>query len=164
MENVVNSELLRWIVLLPLLGAAATALTGRYLPRALTGALACATVGASFVLGLTAFLELRALAGQPGGETAVLADHFYRWLSVGGLEAHVSFVFDRLSSVMILVVSGVSFVIHVYSLGYMAHEKGYWRYFSYLNLFVFFMLLLVSADNLVLMFVGWEGGASAATC
>ncbi|HLA39655.1 MAG TPA: NADH-quinone oxidoreductase subunit L, partial [Candidatus Glassbacteria bacterium] len=97
------------------------------------------------------------LSGHGAEAVPFLADTLYRWMAVGGLEVNVSFMMDRLSSVMILVVSGVSGLIHIYSMGYMAHDKGYWRYFSYLNLFVFFMLLLVAADNIVLMFVGWEG-------
>ncbi|HUU29819.1 MAG TPA: NADH-quinone oxidoreductase subunit L [archaeon] len=152
-----ESEFLRWIVLFPLLGAAVIALLGNRIPRSLVGVLASGTVGASFLLGLAGFLKLKAFIGQGGSETAFLTDTLYRWMAVGRLSVDVSFVLDRLSSVMVLVVAGVSFVIHVYSIGYMAGDKSYWRYFSYLNLFVFFMLLLVSADNIVLMFVGWEG-------
>jgi len=152
-----NYQLLRWIVLAPLAGSAAIALFGHRLPRRLTGILACSAVGISFLIGVAGFVKLKALSGQPGRETAFLADTLYRWISVGSLKVDAAFVLDRLSAVMVLVVSGVSFLIHVYSIGYMAHDKSYWRYFSYLNLFVFFMLLLVSADNIGLMFVGWEG-------
>ncbi len=152
-----NYQLLRWIVLAPLAGSAAIALFGSRLPRRLIGPLACGAVGVSFVIGVAGFVKLKALYGQGGQEDAFLADTLYRWISVGGLTADAAFVLDRLSAVMVLVVSGVSFVIHVYSIGYMAHDKSNWRYFSYLNLFVFFMLLLVSADNIGLMFVGWEG-------
>jgi NADH-quinone oxidoreductase subunit L len=152
-----NYQLLRWIVLAPLAGSAAIALFGSRLPRRLIGPLACGAVGVSFVIGVAGFVKLKALYSQGGQEDAFLADTLYRWISVGGLTADAAFVLDRLSAVMVLVVSGVSFVIHVYSIGYMAHDKSNWRYFSYLNLFVFFMLLLVSADNIGLMFVGWEG-------
>ncbi len=152
-----NYQLLRWIVLAPLAGSAAIALFGSRLPRRLIGPLACGAVGVSFVIGVAGFVKLKALYSQGGQEEAFLADTLYRWISVGGLTADAAFVLDRLSAVMVLVVSGVSFVIHVYSIGYMAHDKSNWRYFSYLNLFVFFMLLLVSADNIGLMFVGWEG-------
>jgi len=152
-----NYPLLRWIVLAPLAGSAAIALFGSRLPRRLIGPLACSAVGVSFLIGVAGFLKLKTLSGHGGRETALLVDTLYRWISVGGLRADAAFVLDRLSAVMVLVVSGVSFVIHVYSIGYMAGDKSYWRYFSYLNLFVFFMLLLVSADNIGLMFVGWEG-------
>jgi len=152
MEAVQTYEFLRWIVLSPLIGSAAVALFGRRLPRAASGVLACAAVGVSFLLGLAAFARLAALP-----EGAVLSDNFFRWISVGALRADIAFTFDRLSAVMVLVVAGVSTVIHVYSLGYMAHDKSWWRYFSYLNLFVFFMLTLVLGDSLPVMFVGWEG-------
>jgi NADH-quinone oxidoreductase subunit L len=79
-------------------------------------------------------------------------------------QADWGFLLDPLSAVMILVVTGVGFVIHVYSVGYMAHDGGYYRYFGYLNLFVFFMLMLVLANNYALMFVGWEGVGCAVTC
>ena len=75
-----------------------------------------------------------------------------------------SFSLDRLSAMMAVTVSGISFLIHVYSMGYMGHDKSFRRYFTYLNLFVFFMLVLVLADNLVLMFVGWKASGSAPTC
>ena len=153
----VQYDFLRWIVLSPLISCCVIALLGRKLPRVVTGTLASASVGLSFVFGLLGFLQLKSLSGHGEGEAVFLADSLYRWISVGGLTADVAFMLDRLSAVMVLVVAGVSCIIHVYSMGYMAHDKSYWRYFSYLNLFVFFMLLLVSADNLVLMFVGWEG-------
>ena len=79
------------------------------------------------------------------------------WINVGGLHVDFSFVLDQLSLVMLLVVTGVGFLIHIYSVGYMADEDGYARFFSYLNLFLFFMTILVLAGNVLLMFVGWEG-------
>ena len=95
------------------------------------------------------------LAGQPfhmaGGGMATFA-------------ADWGFLLDPLSSVMILVVTGVGFLIHVYSIGYMAHDGGYYRFFGYLNLFVFFMLMLVLANNYALLFVGWKAWGCAATC
>src|SRR5204863_2311060 len=78
---------------------------------------------------------------------------FYQWMP--GIP--VQFLFDDLSAGMILIITGIGFLIHVYSIGYMAGEDGFWRYFACLNLFVFFMLLLVMASNLVLLFAGWEG-------
>ncbi len=154
----VQYDILRWIVLSPLLGAVVISLLGRTLPRKLTGTIASAAVGVSFFIGLAAFIKLKGLAGHGHGEQAAfLSDTLYRWLAVGGLSVDVAFAFDRLSAVMVLVVAGVSALIHIYSMGYMAHDKSYWRYFAYLNLFVFFMLVLVLADNAVVMFVGWEG-------
>lgn len=154
----VQYDMLRWIVLSPLMGSALVALLGRRLPRKAIGTLASAAVGVSFFIGLAAFLKLKGMGGHGHGEEAAfLTDTLYRWMAVGGLNVDIAFAFDRLSALMVLVVAGVSALIHVYSMGYMAHDKSYWRYFSYLNLFVFFMLLLVSADNMVVMFVGWEG-------
>src|SRR5262249_48521971 len=79
------------------------------------------------------------------------------WIWTSGFSASFGFQLDQLSMVMVLVVTGVGFLIHIYSVGYMAHEGGYYRFFSYLSLFMFFMLTLVLADNYLLMFVGWEG-------
>ncbi len=79
------------------------------------------------------------------------------WINAGTLHVDFSFVLDQLSLVMLLVITGVGFLIHVYSVGYMHDEEGYWRYFAYLNLFLFFMTVLVLAGNALLMFVGWEG-------
>jgi NADH-quinone oxidoreductase subunit L len=79
------------------------------------------------------------------------------WLAAGSLHIDFTFVLDQLSLIMLLVITGVGFLIHIYSVGYMSHERGYWRYFAYLNLFLFFMTVLVLAGNALLMFVGWEG-------
>ena len=148
---------LRWIVLFPLLGSALIAAFGRKLPRTAVGLVACGAVGASFVTGLVGYARLAALADHGHGKLALLSDHLYTWIALGKLEVGVSFILDPLSSAMVLMVAGVSLLIHIYSIGYMAHDKSYWRYFSYLNLFVFFMLLLTTADSLPLMFIGWEG-------
>ena len=93
--------------------------------------------------------------GQPAGTTVV--ENHGTWLFAGSFSANYGFYLDQLSLVMLLVVTGVGFLIHVYSVGYMADEGGYYRFFSYLNLFMFFMLTLVLANNYLLMFVGWEG-------
>ena len=154
----VQFDILRWIVLSPLVGAIVISLLGRRLPRKVIGTIGSLAVGISFVIGLAAFFKLKALTGHGHAEQApFLTDTLYRWLAVGGLKVDVAFAFDSLSAVMVLVVSGVSTLIHIYSMGYMADDKSYWRYFTYLNLFVFFMLVLVAADNAVVMFVGWEG-------
>jgi NADH-quinone oxidoreductase subunit L len=81
----------------------------------------------------------------------------------GDFSAHYGLTVDRLTAALLMVVTGIGFLIHLYSTEYMEHDAGYWRFFAYLNLFVAMMLTLVMADNLVLLFVGWEGVASAAT-
>ncbi len=143
---------LRWIPLLPLFGVAVHVFFGRRLGRNAVGAIACAVVGGSFLVALQAFAELRA-----AGEGAVLLDRAYEWISAGSFSVSATLSFDALSAVMCMVVSGVGFLIHVYSTGYMGHDPDYARYFAYLNLFTAALLVLVLADSLPLMFVGWEG-------
>jgi len=150
---VTETALLRWIVLTPLLGAAVNGLLNRRLPRQVAGLLGCATVGVSFLLSVRAVMMLAALPA----DGRVITDTVGRWLSFGNLHLDIGYMLDPLSAVMILVVSGVGFLIHVYSLGYMAHDEGFQRFFTYLNLFIFAMLTLVLGENLVLLFVGWEG-------
>ncbi|MBM3319909.1 MAG: NADH-quinone oxidoreductase subunit L [Candidatus Eisenbacteria bacterium] len=144
---------LLWIVLLPLLGAAWNGFFGkkiqmRFGERAIA-AVGCLTVAASFLLSLRAVLAL-----PPGGAAA---DRVYLWFGAGDLHVPFSLLLDPLSAVMALVVTGVSALIHLYSIGYMRGDRGFYRYFSFLNLFVFAMLLLVLGDNILLLFVGWEG-------
>jgi NADH-quinone oxidoreductase subunit L len=126
---------------------------GPKLPRAWVSLQACLAVLASLVLSLVSFLGLlnTPQAGLP------LVKTLFQWISVGRFSAALSFHFDPLTAVMTLVVTAVGFLIHVYSVGYMARDRGYSRYFALLNLFTFAMLLLVMASNMVLMFVGWEG-------
>jgi NADH-quinone oxidoreductase subunit L len=141
------------IPLLPLLGAAVNGLLGRFLPKAWLYAVALLVVLLSFCIGLFAWFEVARLSG----ESAQLRQIVYTWFSVGNLRVDLGLTLDRLSGTMVLVVTGVGFLIHLYSVGYMDEDPAYWRYFAYLNLFVSMMLLLVLADNLVAMFVGWEG-------
>ena len=96
------------------------------------------------------------LAGQASGARG-LDKTLTSWIASGSFSASISFRMDPLSAVMAIVVTGVGFLIHVYSAGYMSDDKGYARYFAFLNLFTFFMLVLVLASDIVLMFVGWEG-------
>ncbi len=143
-----------WLIpLLPLLGFLINGLGLKWMPRKLAGYLACTVVGAAFVVAAGAFLGLKSL---PVDERTVVKVLF-PWISAGSFHVNVAFQWDQLSAVMALVVTGVGFLIHVYSLGYMAHDPGYKRYFTYLNLFTFAMLTLVLADNFLLLFVGWEG-------
>src|SRR5678816_1544322 len=111
--------------------------------------MACAAVGASFAIALYLFWQFPA--------DGVLRDPVYTWIESGLFKVNIAFQVDALTAVMLLIVTGIGFLIHIYSLGYMAHDEGFARFFIYLNLFIFFMLLLVMADNLLLLFVGWEG-------
>ena len=113
----------------------------------------CGAIGLSFLTSIAILFELLAL---PEGERVVQKIAF-TWILSGNFHINISFLLDPLSSVMIAVVSGVGFFIHLYSTGYMAHDRGYARYFSYLNLFTFFMLTLVLSNNFLLLYLGWEG-------
>ena len=112
---------------------------------------AVAAIGASFAFSLAAFLVLR------GSSATALVSGAWQWIDAGSVQIDVAMVVDRLSSVMILVITGVGFLIHVYSLGYMKKDPGFAKFFAYLNLFVAMMLVLVLSSNLLGLFVGWEG-------
>ena len=150
-----NGLLHLWLIpALPLAGFLINGLVGRRLPKALVTTVALLTpLGAFAVVLGNAF---GTFGGAPAA-TLPLVETFGSWLNVGTLHIDFSFVLDQLSLVMLLVVTGVGFLIHIYSVGYMAHDEGYARYFSYLNLFLFFMTTLVLAGNALVMFVGWEG-------
>jgi NADH-quinone oxidoreductase subunit L len=141
-----------WIIpLLPLLGSAINGLLGSKWTNTIVNSVALGATGLSFVLALEAVREFFA-----GGQ-ALVHKHYFDWISAGSFTAGFDLQMDQLTVVMLLVVTGVGFLIHIYSTGYMAHEGGYYRFFSYLNLFMFFMLILVLAANYALLFVGWEG-------
>jgi len=160
-NEAVQSDLLRWIVALPLIGAlihgAWLALVRRPFSKGLVVAISCGAVIASFLLSCVALVDL---GGRPEGER-LLVDSLYTWIGSGSFGAEAAFLLDPLSAAMILVVTGVGSLIHVYSIGYMnddhREDGGFQRFFCYLNLFTFSMLMLVLSDNLVLMFLGWEG-------
>jgi NADH-quinone oxidoreductase subunit L len=145
---VVETTLLRWIVLLPALGVLFHVFLGRRARGAVT-LIGPGLVAAAFGIAVLAFLRL-----PPEG---ALRDHLYTWIVAGPFRAEAALRFDALSAVMTLVITGVGFLIHVYSVGYMHGDKSVPRYFAYLNLFTTSMLILVLADNLLLLFVGWEG-------
>ncbi|MEE8312050.1 MAG: NADH-quinone oxidoreductase subunit L [Candidatus Binatia bacterium] len=147
-----NVEFLRFVPLLPFLGALILILFGRRLGRGPVVVLACTSVAASFAIAVWGLLEL--VGGRPG---TVLHDPVYTWIRSGPLTVTAALDLDPLSGVMCLVVTGVGFLIHFYSTGYMSHDADYARFFAYLNLFTSAMLVLILADNLPLMFVGWEG-------
>ncbi len=153
MESHTTEMMLRWIVVVPLLGAALNGLLNRRLPRQVAGLLACTAVGISFAMSVLVFLRL---AGMPA-EARFLSDTVTTWIGFGNLQVDLGFAIDPLSAVMALIVTGVGFLIHIYSLGYMAHDKGSPRFFAYLNLFIFAMMTLVLGENLLMLFVGWEG-------
>lgn len=148
------SRILLTIVLLPLAGFLVNGLLGNRLSKRAVTLTACASTGLSFVLALLAFSQL---LKTPVEEVQQLSFNYFRWIQAGAFIANFGFKFDQLTGVMILVVTGIGFLIHIYSAGYMAHEEGYYRFFTYLNLFMFSMLVLILANNFLLMFVGWEG-------
>jgi NADH-quinone oxidoreductase subunit L len=151
--------LLALIPLLPAAGALFNGLLGSRLPRRVVHWVACGTIGVAFLISLMAVKTLLAGAHEADGHKVYpeLYYRLYEWFGTGALHVDVAFFFDPLAAVMCLVVTGVGFLIHVYSVGYMHGDRSYARYFTYLNLFAFAMLILVLADNLVLLFVGWEG-------
>ncbi|HWP35224.1 MAG TPA: NADH-quinone oxidoreductase subunit L, partial [Thermodesulfobacteriota bacterium] len=143
-----------WLIpALPLAGFLVNGLLAGRLPKGAVGVVACGSVGAAFVLALLALGDLLEL---PPGARAI-EEVAFTWIAAGPFRADFGLLLDPLSATMVLVVTGVGFLIHVYSTAYMADEPGYGRYFAYLNLFTFAMLLLVLANNYLLLFVGWEG-------
>ena len=142
--------MLTLIVILPLLGFLLNGLLGNRLGKAFVSAVGCGLPILAFAAAVTAFQSL-----QAGG--APLLDIAFRWALIGDYAFEITFYLDRLSAVMTLIVTGVGSLIHVYSTGYMKDDASYARYFAYLNLFLFFMLLLVLGRSLLVLFVGWEG-------
>jgi len=144
-----------WVIpVLPLIGAAINGLLGRRFKNTMVSAIALLFTAASF--GWAAWAVLQGLQ-YVNAEHKPYIETVATWITAGTFSAPFGFYLDQLSMIMVLVVTGVGFLIHIYSVGYMAHEGGYYRFFSYLNLFMFFMLKLVLANNYLLMFVGWEG-------
>ncbi|MCX6830469.1 MAG: NADH-quinone oxidoreductase subunit L, partial [candidate division Zixibacteria bacterium] len=141
------------IPLFPLIGFLLNGLFIGRLHKRVISLIACGSVGLSFLLGVKFFFDLLSLPEN----ARIIGQVLFTWISSGEFNVNIGFLFDPLSAVMVLVVSGVGFLIHLYSIGYMHDDSGYGRYFTYLNLFVFSMLTLVLADNYLLMFVGWEG-------
>jgi NADH-quinone oxidoreductase subunit L len=150
----VNTHLLSLIIFAPLAGAAINWLVGRRLRNErFIGIVACASVGVSTIVAFyLAFNSNGALRS-----TQPIMDHLWTWIQVGKFRADFGLVMDRLSGIYVLFITFVGFLIHVFATGYMKGDRGYYRFFAYLNLFMFAMLTLVLADNFLLMFVGWEG-------
>jgi NADH-quinone oxidoreductase subunit L len=144
-------DLLTLIVVLPLAGFLVNGLAGNCLGNHFVSAVGCGLPIFAFLVTVKCFVILAGTGYVPLLETA------YTWAVIDGRAFEVSFYFDRLAAVMALIVTGVGSLIHVYSIGYMKEDKSYARYFAYLNLFLFFMLLLVLGRSLLVLFVGWEG-------
>src|SRR5882724_2393861 len=151
MSSIMN---LVWLVpVLPLAGFLINGLLRNSLSKSVSGIIGCATILASFILSLLLFGEVR----QENFQSTVI--NFFDFINVGALKIPFAFQVDRLSALFLLIITGVGFLIHMYSTAYMHDEEPphFARYFSYLNLFVFFMLLLVLGANYVILFIGWEG-------
>lgn len=138
-----------WLIpVLPLAGFLIISFLKQWLKGNTSGILASLLVFASFIISIGLFFS---------GSKEPITVTYFDWINVGGLHVPVSFLVDEISKIMLLIVTGVGFLIHVYSIGYMHHDEGVARFFSYLNLFIFFMLLLVLGSNYLIMFAGWEG-------
>ncbi|WP_367210584.1 NADH-quinone oxidoreductase subunit L [Sphingobacterium sp. R2] len=149
------SELVWLIPLLPLIGFIVNGLGRNALSKGMIGTVGSAVVLISFVCSCFLFSEV--YQARQAGQAGIIEQHVFDWIAVGNLKIGLSFLVDPLSAIMLLIVTGIGFLIHVYSMGYMHHDIGFGKFFSYLNLFIFFMLLLVLGSNYLVMFIGWEG-------
>src|SRR5579875_770722 len=156
-------NLILLIPLLPFIGFLINGLGRKYLSKGIVGIIGCGTVLASFIISLFVFFRLDELTGQQISKNARIVTEpivrYFDFINIPSLKIPFAFQIDQLSAVFLLIITGVGFLIHVYSTAYMHEEKRehFGRYFSYLNLFVFSMLLLVMGANYVIMFIGWEG-------
>jgi NADH-quinone oxidoreductase subunit L len=149
-----NHQILTTILILsPLVGFLINGLRYKKHSANLAGSIATAAAAVSFICAVMLFIDLINLAP----EARALSTTWFEWINVGTFKVNFSFVVDQISAIMILVITGVGSLIHLFSVGYMHHDAGAAKYFAYLNLFLFNMLLLVLGDNLLVMFVGWEG-------
>lgn len=146
-----SASLLILIPLLPLAGFLINGIGFPHIPKGAVGIIGTLAVVASFVLSVMTFNAFVASGSQP------LILPLFDWISVGDLNIPFSFQIDQLSLLMLMIITGVGSLIHIYSIGYMHHDSGFGKFFAYLNLFLFFMLLLVLGSNYVIMFIGWEG-------
>lgn len=145
MENLVYA-----IILFPLVGFLVNGLFGNKLPKIFVGGLATLAVFASFCAGMYLFFNFNS-------ETPPLVVKAFEWFRINGVQVNFGFQIDQLSLMMILIITGIGTLIHLYSIGYMSHDKGFYKFFVYLNLFIFSMLLLVMGSNYLILFIGWEG-------
>src|SRR5256714_926813 len=146
-----NDGLHLWLIpVLPLVGFLLNGLFGQRLPKALVSTIALVFTAAPLLLVLHVYTSFSALS-------LPYIERHTSWIATSAFHADFAFALDQLTLVMLLVVTGVGFLIHIYSVGYMWDDPGYYRFFTYLNLFMFFMLTLVLANNYLMMFIGWEG-------
>lgn len=145
MENLIYA-----IILLPLAGFIFNGLFGKKLPKVFVGSLATVLVFASFVIAVNLFLNF-------GSNDSPVIVNAFEWFKVNGMQINFGFQIDQLSLMMIMIITGIGSLIHLYSIGYMSHDKGFYKFFTYLNLFIFSMLLLVMGSNYLILFIGWEG-------
>lgn len=144
-------QLIALVPLLPLIGFLINGIAYKRIPKNLVGIIGSGSMLLSFIISLGIFFELKS------SEIQSHTFHFFQWIKAGNFDLSFSFLVDPLSTLMLLIVTGVGFLIHVYSIGYMHDDEGFGKFFAYLNLFVFFMLLLVLGANYAIMFIGWEG-------
>ena len=145
MENLVYA-----IILLPLVGFIINGLFGKHLPKIVVGSLATLVVFASFVITTSIFFSFN-------DDSAPVVIKAFEWFRVNGIQVNFGFQVDQLSLMMVMIITGIGSLIHLYSIGYMSHDKGFYKFFTYLNLFIFSMLLLVLGSNYLILFIGWEG-------
>ncbi len=145
MENLVYA-----IILLPLFGFLINGLFGKKLPKMVVGSIATLVVFASFCIAVSLFLKTNA-------DSAPVIVKAFEWFTVNGIQVNFGFQIDQLSLMMVMIITGIGSLIHLYSIGYMSHDKGFYKFFTYLNLFIFSMLLLVMGSNYLILFIGWEG-------
>jgi len=157
MDHPISVGFIRWIILLPAIGATINFLLGPWLQKSFgkraISVVGCGVVIGAFILAVSGFIRMLGLAP----DNRFMLDSLWPWLPLGGINADIAFWLDPLSMIMTLIITGVGGLIHIYSMGYMHDDDAYWRFFGWLNLFTFAMLILVLGDNLLLMFVGWEG-------
>src|SRR5919202_68567 len=142
-----------WLYLIPLAPLVASAINlifGRWYIKNRAHWLAILAVGISFAVSIPTFLEVVRTG-------AAISQPLYTWIPAGDFQVPVTLYVDQLTAIMLLVVTGVSLLVHIYSTGYMRGDPGFYRFFSFLNLFVFSMLMLIMADNYLVLFVFWEG-------
>ena len=145
MENLVYA-----IILLPLLGFLINGLFGKNFPKIVVGSLATLAVFGSFCIAVSIFMNMNS-------ESQPVVIKAFEWFRVNGIQVNFGFQIDQLSLLMVMVITGIGSLIHLYSIGYMSHDKGFYKFFTYLNLFIFSMLLLVMGSNYLILFIGWEG-------
>ncbi|MBX9766331.1 MAG: NADH-quinone oxidoreductase subunit L [Bdellovibrionales bacterium] len=141
------------LLLAPLVGFLINGLNWKGKNGVLAGMIASGAIGVSFLMSIMLFFQVK---GMPHDARTIFAN-FFEWMTVGSLSIAASFVVDQISAIMILIITGVGLLIHIFSISYMSHDARPTKYFAYLNLFVFNMLILVLGSNLPVMFVGWEG-------